>query len=159
MSRLVIIGSVAAASAVLLTGTAAAVGVVAAKSQPTNTANSTTQVRVVAPAAQVKNSTVDRAIKVATATPKPLPKVTVKPIVRHNGGSSANSSNPRVIITYHTVKPTNGKKRTIIETITITPTPSPSATGHYEGDHQEGDHHEHGGANPSASPTSGGGDD
>ena len=164
MSRLVIIGSVAAASAVLLTGTAAAVGVVAAKSQPTNVANSTTQVRVVAPApvSQVKNSTVDKAIHAASAKPKPLPKVTVKPIVKHTGGSgSAGSSKPRVVITYHTVKPTGGKKRVVIETITVTPTPTPSATKtHHEDGEHHGDHHgDHHSPNPSASPTQGGGDD
>jgi hypothetical protein len=154
MSRLVIIGSVAAASAVLLTGTAAAVGIVAAKSQPVNTASSTSQTRVVAKAANVGNPTVDKAIKVANNKPKPLPKVTVKPIVGNNGGSSTGSK-PRVVITYHTTKPTGGKKRVIIETITVTPTPSATSSHDHEGDH-EGDHH---GSNPSGTPTPGGGDD
>jgi len=160
MSRLIVIGSVAVASAALLTGTAAAVGVVASKSQTSTSTNTNSQVRVVAPAAAVSNETVKQAINVATAKPAALPPVKVKKITihAHQGGSqtpqsAATSSKPRtIIILRHVVTKTTGKHRVVIVTVTQTASPSPSASPTWHDDNG-GD----GGTNPSPSP--GGGDD
>jgi hypothetical protein len=125
-----------------------------------NTA-SNTQIRVVAPAAAVKNNTVQRAITAASARPTALPTIKVKPIKLHPNGSATSSSKPRVVITYKTTGPKNGHKRTVIVTVTESPSPSssPSST-HHEDDGDKSEHHHSHSPNPSASPsTHGGGDD
>jgi hypothetical protein len=162
MSRLIVIGSVAVASAALLTGTAAAVGVVASKSQPATGTTNNSQIRVVAPAAAVTNETVKKAITVASAKPKPLPTVKVHKVkTHHNLGGSAGTSTPRVITLYNTASASPTKHRVVVVTVTGTPStsPSPTSTHHEDGGDGQGDHHHSHSPNPSASPTAGGGDD
>jgi hypothetical protein len=135
--------------------------VVAAKSQPSASTTANSQVRVVAPAAAVKNDTVQRAITAASARPTALPTIKVKPIKVHPNGSGTSSSKPHVVFTYKTTGPKNGPKKTVIVTVTESPSPSssPSATHHEDGGDQSEHHHSHS-PNPSASPSShGGGDD